>query len=49
MIIQQQVHGFLACLLAVASSRIFQKIDRSRSMAEKYSAMFPLHTSHGEH
>jgi hypothetical protein len=35
MIIQQQEHGFLACLLAVESSRIFPKIDRSHSMAEK--------------
>jgi hypothetical protein len=36
MIIQQQVHGFLACPLAVGSSRIFPKIDLSHSMAEKY-------------
>jgi hypothetical protein len=48
MIIQQQEHGSLACLLAVASSRIFLKIDHSRSMAEKFSAMFLLRTSRGE-
>jgi hypothetical protein len=36
MIIQQQEHGFLACLWAVASLQIFHTIDLSLSMAEKY-------------
>jgi hypothetical protein len=49
MIIQQQERGFLACLWAVASSRIFLKIDRSHSMAEKFSAAFPLRMNRGEH
>jgi hypothetical protein len=36
MITQQQAHGFLACLLAVASSHIFQRIALLRLMVEKY-------------
>jgi hypothetical protein len=48
MITQQQEHGFLACLWAVASLLSFPKIDRSHSMVEKFSAMFLLRTSRGE-
>jgi hypothetical protein len=48
MIIQQQAHGFLACLWAVASLHIFHTIDLSRLMAEKFSAAFPLRMNRGE-
>jgi hypothetical protein len=48
MITQQQEHGFLACLWAVASLLSFPKIDRSHSMVEKFSATFPSRMNRGE-